>query len=523
MEKLYNNVLLADGFQNEPSYPRDIPYLKHPPEIINISVGRQLFVDDFLIAETDLIPVFHQAVKYEGNPVLSPETPWEKETGNFSACPKSGGVWYDEKERIFKMWYEAGWLNQMCYAVSADGIRWERPVLSIEPGTNKILLWKNRAEDDPVPCLRPDSCAVFIDDEAPADQRYKLGMHKPGSACPGVAATSPDGIHWENFTETGIADDRTTIFYNPFRKKWVYSIRSAWRSSDPRFIGDRRRDYIECDDLLEGAKWERSDRHPWMACCDFDTPDPYILHPMSMPTYWSYPSLYNVDCVGYESIMLGMFEIHAGLRDDNYSCHGVPKITDLLPMYSRDGYHFSRPSDLPLVWSSRYRGAWDRGYVQSVGGVCIVHGDELWIYYSGFAGDEAYDFRVSMDDNQRGIYKNGATGLAKLRRDGFVSMDGSGTLTTRLLEVSGKKTLHINAKGCVSAELLSTDGSLLASSETFLGDSTNAMLRFGDFPVESVNDSVFRIRFRVNGALYAFGFADETGDFGGAHAAGIVK
>jgi hypothetical protein len=34
---------------------------------------------------------------------------------------------------------------------------------------------------------------------------------------------------------------------------------------------------------------------------------------------------------------------------------------------------------------------------------------------------------------------------------------------------------------------------------------------------------VIRIRFTVDGKLYSFGFADENGDFGGAHAAGIVN
>jgi hypothetical protein len=34
---------------------------------------------------------------------------------------------------------------------------------------------------------------------------------------------------------------------------------------------------------------------------------------------------------------------------------------------------------------------------------------------------------------------------------------------------------------------------------------------------------VIRIKFYVDGELYSFGFADENGDFGGAHAAGVVK
>ena len=107
-----------------------MPYLKNPPEVIDITVGRQLFVDDFLIEETDLTPEYHKPKKFENNPIFKPETPWETKYSNV-ACPKSGGVWYDEEEKIFKMWYEASWLYQMCYATSKDGIHWERPNLGL--------------------------------------------------------------------------------------------------------------------------------------------------------------------------------------------------------------------------------------------------------------------------------------------------------------------------------------------------------------------------------------------------------
>ena len=40
-----------------------------------------------------------------------------------------------------------------------------------------------------------------------------------------------------------------------------------------------------------------------------------------------------------------------------------------------------------------------------------------------------------------GIYRNGATGIAKLRRDGFVSMNGKGKLLTRKMQFSGKSAM----------------------------------------------------------------------------------
>lgn len=513
MEKLYNNIILPDDFASKPSSPQDVPYLKNPPEVIDVTVGRQLFVDDFLIEETDLSPEYHKAVKYADNPVLKPETEWEIAQSPV-ACPKSGGVWYDEDEKIFKMWYEAGWLRNMCYAISKDGFVWERQSLDIEPGTNKILTYEGYEPEKyfvDTTYLRPDSTTVFIDRDCDKNQRYKLFLRNPGGKSFGIAAVSADGIHFSDFRPTGRLFDRSTVFYNPFRKKWVYSIRDCWSyDGDPK-KWYRARNYCECDNYLDGAAWNDSDVHRWMCTDEFDLPNPYI---------GMKPQLYNVDCVGYESIMLGMFQIMYGPENNICEARGVPKITELIPMYSRDGYHFSRPCRESVINASMHKGAWDRGYVQSVGGVTVISGDELFIYYIGFGGDENY---AGKHWTTNGIYRNGATGIAKLRRDGFVSMNGNGRLTTRKLTVSDKASMYMNAVGKVSAEILDAEGHLMARSSVFNGDSTKHELRFDRFDITSLNDCVFRIRFNVDGKLYAFGFADENGNFGGARAAGVVK
>ena len=511
MEKLYNGITLNDNFTHAPSDALHVPYLENPPEVIDVSLGRQLFVDDFLIEETTLTPSYHKAKKFEGNPVLFPETPWENEISP-CACPKSGGVWYDEKEKIYKMWYEATWLKNMCYATSKDGINWERPSLDVEPGTNKILTYegfdKNSMEPKDISYLRPDSTTVFIDYEAPANERYKLFLRTPGGVMPGIAAVSKDGIHFEKFTHTPPMYDRSTVFYNPFRKKWVYSIRSSIFPPEGGF--KRVRLYRECDDYIKGALWEEDDAKLWLMADSEDKPNPYI---------GKAPELYNVDAIGYESIMLGMFQIYYGPSNEACETTGAPKITELQAMYSRDGYHYSRPSRDAFINASMHKGSWDRGYVQSVGGGVIIDGDELKIYYIGFGGDENYSHQSWVTN---GMYRYGATGIATLRRDGFVSMDGDGTLLTRKLTFSGKSDMYVNALGKVKAELLDEEGSHL-SEAFFEGDSTKAHLDFENLSISELNGKTFRIRFTVKGSLYSFGFADEKGDFGGAHGAGIVK
>ena len=46
------------------------PYLQSPPGVIPIDLGRQLFVDDFLIERTTLRRTFHAATYHPATPVL---------------------------------------------------------------------------------------------------------------------------------------------------------------------------------------------------------------------------------------------------------------------------------------------------------------------------------------------------------------------------------------------------------------------------------------------------------------------
>jgi hypothetical protein len=124
--------------------PMPVPYLDNPPDVIPIDLGRQLFVDDFLIAESALERVFHQPRKHDGNPVFASINPWKRDGIHPAAVPKSGGVWWDPAARCLKMWYEDGWLGSQAFAVSSDGLHWERAVQNIVPG------------------MRPDSGTVWL-------------------------------------------------------------------------------------------------------------------------------------------------------------------------------------------------------------------------------------------------------------------------------------------------------------------------------------------------------------------------
>ena len=143
------------------------PYLESPPSIIPIDVGRQLFVDDFLIEHTTLKRVFHRAEYLPDNPILKPDKPWEREGGYPTAMVFSDGVWYDPKDHLFKMWYMGGYCRSTCYAFSEDGINWVKPKLDVIPGTNIVHT------------ARRDSSTVWLDlEEEDSKRRYKLFVYE---------------------------------------------------------------------------------------------------------------------------------------------------------------------------------------------------------------------------------------------------------------------------------------------------------------------------------------------------------
>jgi hypothetical protein len=491
--------------------PMPVPYLEHPPKVVPIDVGRQLFVDGFLVETSSLERTFHLATKYEGNPVLKPETPWELNGDkNSAACPKGGGVWWDAGKQRFRMWYEAGWIGTVCYAESADGIHWERVNQDVDPGTNRVL----------PASFHVDSWTVFPDyDTDDPSQRWKLFVRGPGGNLPGYSFVSPDGIHWSEPIRTGDTGDRSTMFYNPFRKKWVYSLRSGVRG--------RSRHYWEHSDFLKGATWSPFDMFLaddcpvyWCGADRLDPPDPEIKRTCQ---------LYNLDAVAYESIMLGLFEIHRGPENDVCARQGLPKITELNLAYSRDGFHWERPDRRTFIAATR-KDTWDRGYVQPVGGICTVQGDKLWFYYTGFRGDAT---RTDPNWMKNGMYHDASTGIAFLRRDGFAGMKAgaeAGSLTTRPVRFSGSH-LFVNVDcpaGELRAEVLDVDGKpiapyTLANCVSVQADSTLHRVTWRNVEaLAGLAGKPVRLRFQLRkGELYSFWVSDsESGRSNGYIAAG---
>jgi hypothetical protein len=182
----YNGICTPAAFPPRVNYTKavqDPEYLRRPPPLINITIGRQLLVDDFLIESlSNARRSFHSA-EYDtsANPIIAPDEPWE---GSF-AMPFSGGVWWEDDKQRAALFYRCGGFagavqdpirvkgrpwpppdphkpsnggpSGMCVAYSDDGRTFTKPSLPVRPGTNMVrdrlydgnTVWLDKNEPDP--------------------------------------------------------------------------------------------------------------------------------------------------------------------------------------------------------------------------------------------------------------------------------------------------------------------------------------------------------------------------------------
>ena len=514
-DTLYNGITLGRPWPPDWRYPDEHPtrppYLTNRPAVVPIDVGRQLFVDDFLIESTTLRRTFHKAVYHAANPILKPEFDWEtyddvaartSRPFNPSAMPFSDGVFFDPKDKTFKLWYMAGYGSSTCLALSSDGIAWHKPRFDVMKGTN-IVLRQPR-----------DSSTIWLDQFA-ADprQRFKMAFWHDHAL---LLAVSSDGIHWNLIGESGPTGDRSTFFYNPFRRQWAFSLRADQFKTASQT--GRHRKYWESADFGDAVNWSGREPVSWVKA---DSRDP------NRPD-GGRPELYTLDCVGYESLMLGLFTIWRGetlLRE---------KVNEITIGFSRDGFHWDRPDRSTFLGVSQHEGDWNWANVQSAGGCCLVVGDSLYFYVSGRQGRPG--------TNEPGVC---TTGLATLRRDGFASMDWmpgepgvtrgriddrtAGTLTTRPVTFKGGH-LFVNgdfSKGQLRVEVLGRDGTVIGpftveSCTPLISDATKQPVSWQRARLAELAGRTVRFRFTMTGGrLFSFWVSGKpTGQSGGYPAAG---
>ncbi len=498
---LYNGIELPERWPPRYQEPLSaqamlVPYLADKPKVIPIDVGRQLLVDDFLVSSTNMSFDCHTPNFYSGNPVLEPNQSWEETIeGAPYAAPFSDGVWYDELEGKFKMWYlaGAGSLHRQDkqtfytgYAESRDGKHWVKPLLDIYPGTSIVDT-----------CNR-DACTIWLDRKAShPDRRYKMfnvERRPSDKRWQFILKYSPDGIHWsQGVAQSGDLYDRSSVFYNPFRNVWCLSMRYSTS------VSSRSRSYLENKDPEVAVSMAHRVRKgvPDQNVVFWFTPDEQEPHNPQFPEV--NPGIYNFDCIAYESLMLGQYSVWQGPENNACAELGIQKRNEVLLGFSRDGFHFSRPFHKPFLSVNPVEGAWNWGNMQSVCGVPLIVGDSLYFYASGRRLNQImWDSYTS-------------TGLATLRRDGFVSR-GAGRdnrfLVTEPVTFTGNYLfVNANVRGMLQVEILDASGEPIDGfgkhDIKLLKGFNSTKMRVCD--VSSLAGRAVRFRFTMReGDLYAF-------------------
>ena len=385
-------------------------------ELIVIGAEKQFFIDDYVLEALEgTAQVMNQPQKDLSNPLIVADRPWE---GTHVYLYK-GTTLFDRDRGLYRMWYQVydpeHAKHMICYARSEDGLHWEKPDLGVVEYAgsreNNIVFAGNRYAAN----------VNVLDDahETDPSRRYKLLYwdRGPKGGPSGICvAFSPDGIHFTPHPDNPVLSGTGDTHF-------VY----GWDERYGQYVGYFRPTGKGVP--LAGSRHVRTIGRSL---------SPDFVH-------WTYPQIvlqpdandppdtqfYCMTVFPYDGLYLGFIAVFA-----TNSCQMRSQLA-----VNRDGILWRRVKQgtpfLPLGSFGSFDGA--QMYLNAPMRV----GDELWIYYGGFATRHSY----RSEEGAEGVAPASSIGLARLRPDGFVTVDAGpnvGTATTKPLVFSGQQ-LAINA------------------------------------------------------------------------------
>jgi hypothetical protein len=192
-----------------------------PEAVRDLGSRRELFVDTDLIDRLDGVRLELQQPR-PGGVAVAYDRPYEGVFAFYTTVIKDG----DRYRMYYRGESVAGFRNTICYAESADGIRWTRPELGMveidSSKKNNVLMLANQ-------CLAP-----FLDGRAgvPADERYKANMEDRAGLFGYVSA---DGLHWKRLGDEPIVprklknhfDSQNVMFWSEAEQQYVLYARHS--------------------------------------------------------------------------------------------------------------------------------------------------------------------------------------------------------------------------------------------------------------------------------------------------------
>ena len=506
------------------------PMPEEPAAPPNIGPKKELFVDDYLVAEhQDVEIVLNPGKKHPGNPIFRIEKPWEGWRTYLY-----GTVLFDEEDKLFKMWYiVVGSRTFTCYATSKDGLHWDRPRLSLPElrkygeGNNIVgrfhmaNVMKDRTDPDPA-------------------RRWKMICYDP-RRLPGVdpkdkswesrwgycTLVSPDGIRWDHNTSGPIAyvdggGDVITGCYDEATKRYLALLKIHTRVGP---FGRRAFALTTSEDFEAWTKpqlvlsTDRTDDEGITA--RLEAALPIMQHPIEPDRM--HADFYGLGLMPYGNVYLGfvwVFWISNSSLYDRGKQDGPTTLQLASTRNLRDWHRCGGRKQIIEQGLARKPPLqdWDSGGITTASRPIVV-GDEVRLYYGGHNithGDRSLYFA---DDGRRGTEATGAIGLATWRLDGFMSVnagDRPGSLTTKPFIFQGDRlVVNVDGRdGRFAAEIRDVNGEPVAgfdraTCDTFTGDSVRHTVTWGGkADVSSLRGKPVRVRFDLrNAKLYSYRFA----------------
>ena len=162
----------------------------------------------------------------------------------------------------------------------------------------------------------------------------------------------------------------------------------------------------------------------------------------------------------------------------------------------------------PFIAIDETAGSYRGGNLQSAIGSPIIVNDKLYFYFSARRMENKVEVTT--------------TGLATMRRDGFVSMSGSGILVTQPMLFDGN-TLWVNARigGSLKVELLDSTGNVLSDYTTTLNAADKCSIKVTEGLQDVVKNKSVSLRFTADDCdIYSFWVSDADGKSRGYTAGG---
>jgi len=482
---------------------------------------RRLLLDDHHIQSmTRLSRVYHRPVKHPV-PVIMPDKHWEMGPKRGRSVNWITNIEWSPTLGRYRMWYNAGDYWRPCYAESADGLTWTKPVLNLS-GTNfdgsgsksSNIIDLGYAPKDPATTndANDEQRPVIIRDDLDPDtnRRYKAVVLRVPERTMRVLFSS-DGLRWtwsgdtvfKNSDEYRLLHDTLTGRYVFFGKVVTTNGRrnvtmatsvdfNTWSANQHYFEADAT------DQTLGNTR-----KAQWLS--DTNRVQPTYINEQA----WT--DIYNMPAFIYEGLYLAL----PCIDDWTGSSPAFKQDGVLYPelMVSRDlAGPWNRLDRSPFINVSMKNSTnlYDQGMLHT-GPQPVRVGDELWFYYTGFVHTHAQFQSHGMDHLRSAIH------LAKLRLDGFASLSAgatAGEVVTKSLPVNGK-SLFVNANaqaGTLKAELLdAATGEViarytLANSVALQTDAVRARLQWqGVADLSALAGRSVKIRFSVQNAdLYSF-------------------